>query len=78
MEAHPAAAAFIDIVLEGLHGLFRPAVRGIVQLDDDIESGEVFLVEILRVMRFRQDQVLLGSNLPEPGKDDLGEGFVVA
>ena len=78
VEAHPAAAAFIDIALEGLHGLLRPAVRGIVQLDDDIEPVQVFLIEFPRIIDFRQDEILLGSDFAEPGKDGLGERFVVS
>jgi hypothetical protein len=76
VESDPADAAVFDELLEGGLGCRRPAVRRIVQLDEELVLREEGLVDRFGVLNIVDGKVIANSLFGEPSLGGIHIGLM--
>src|ERR1017187_2449305 len=74
MEPDPAAAALLDIALEGRCSRWLPTVRRIVELDEEAEAGEELIVDPIGILDVLDIETNGGGLLGEPDLSRVHKG----
>lgn len=78
MESDPAATAFLDVFLEGLPSLRGPAIRRVVELDEELVLRKVGVVDGIGVLNVIDGKIVFARLFLQPHFCGFYEGKMYA